>query len=278
MSKEDRYFQFPLWVLSYGKDVRERMDDLIGWCVMDAGRKARLSVDESVVQAKIASQSMPADFNEELEDHISVMLGLSMLNVSSGSVLNIIREWTKLEQHIRHFDSIYGTSPFVRIRSDLFWEGVNDARQPGCGFSWREFSVLCAVYSIVGDKPFMRVIHDRIVAASLGYKSVAVMKMEPRHRKDKAVPLTESQIKTTLTKLEADGWFIRLQTSPRKVFFSHRLSVDELQNAIFARETRRPARIITHRNAARELRQKIKAVRDGIVAGPSSNDNHAVTQ
>ena len=67
---------------------------------------------------------------------------------------------------------------------------VFDTRD-GRGITYREFAVLCAIYSAIGDKELAIVTRERGRYRALGYRTTAIMQAELPNRADKAQPLTE---------------------------------------------------------------------------------------
>ena len=55
--------------------------------------------------------------------------------------------YQQMEEYIFHFENRYGRDALVRIKADWAF-----AARDGRGLTYREFSVLCAIYSAIGDK------------------------------------------------------------------------------------------------------------------------------
>jgi len=264
MSRKDKFFQFPLSCLAYGNNVLERGNDLIGWCVVDAGLKGleRLEADgqDNMIDAIIDNCRLELDADNL--QHRALVIGLETLGVTARSVSVIIEQHERVSAFIQQMESLHGTSPFVRIKTGFVWQAVNKAREPSSnGMSWRELSVLCAVYAILGNKGYMRICRDRIIAASLGYKSAKVMCSHMPYRKDKAEPLTVNQLRATLDLLEAEGLFCRIHSSPRKTYFSNRMERDKLEEVVLKKETSRAIRLNQNRANDRKLQAKIRQMK-----------------
>lgn len=273
MSKIDKYFQFPLSCLAYAKTTERRIFDIIGWCVLDAGEKGleRLEAEgqEGMIEGILINSNIKMDCDNHM--HKAAAIGLSTLSVTAECAEDMVVQHKRTSCFIQDMENQFGPSPFVRIKTNFLWQAVQDVRTPGTGMSWRTFSVLCAVYAILGDKAYARICRDRIKAAALGYKSKDVMKNHIDIRQDKTKPLTDSQLKTTLTMLEADGFFCRVHPSPRKTFFSNRMTRKDLSKAVLVKETGRHVRIAQNRREDKILQadiRRLKGVRSSTMTAP----------
>ena len=255
---ESTYFQFPLYALAYGKEPRQRLGELISFCCVEVGYKesAGMTLAEKKMKADKLNHK-PGGFRQSNDAHLSLVIGMLKLNVGHGVAQTILEEHERLSGFIRSMNSRHGYSPYVRIRSDLFWE----ARKGD--MDYRRFSVLCAIYSVIGSKDYCRVTRGRIISGALGYKSAAMMTPEVlAQRIDDARPLTENQVRRTLDDLENSSLFFRVQVSKRKVIFSNRLSRKELKAKAFEAATKKAKKLATNRKEDRELMSAIKAVND----------------
>lgn len=255
---EHTYFQFPLCALAYGAEPKQRLDELISFCCVEVGYKesAGMTLAEKKTKADKLNHK-PGGFHQSNSAHLSLVIGMLKLNVGHGVAQTFLEEHERLRGFIRNMNSQHGYSPFVRIRSDLFWEARNGE------MDYRRFSVLCAVYSVIGSKDYCRVTRGRIIAGALGYKSAAMMTPEVlAQRTDGVRPLTENQVRRTLDDLENASLFVRIQVSKRKVVFSNRLSRKELKAGVFEAATQKATKLATNRKEDRELMTAIKAVND----------------
>jgi hypothetical protein len=189
-----------------------------------------------------------------------------VLNVGRGNCDEALQNHAAVSSHIAREASLHGASPYIRVRSDLMWDAIGGSR------SYRDFSVLCAVYAAIGAKAYpVRIIRPRIIAGALGYKAPALMTPGSlAERADNATPLTTDQLRYTLDRLEADGLFARVQASPRCTYFSHRMTRAELAGNVLTMKTRRAVRLRDNRAADRVLQEKI---RDAIKVGKTANQS-----
>jgi len=255
---EHTYFQFPLYALAYGKEPKQRLDELISFCCVEVGYKESAEMTLAVKKMKADKlTNKPSGFHQSNSAHLSLVIGMIKLKVGHGVAQTILEEHERLGGFIRNLNSQHGASPFVRIRNDLFWEACRGE------MDYRRFSVLCAIYSVIGSKDYCRVARGRIIAAALGYKSAAMMTPEVlAQRTDGAKPLTENQVRRTLDDLEYSSLFVRVQVSKRKVVFSNRLSRKELKAEVFEAANKKATKLATNRKEDRELMTAIKAVND----------------
>ncbi len=192
--------------------------------------------------------------------HRAIVVGKSTLGVTGGSVEDFLAGHKRIADFICSMEEKFGRFPSVRIRNDIFWDAVRDAREPGCGMSWRNFSALCAVYSILGDKSYMRICRDRIIAAALGCKSSKIMPRMMRHRQDRAKALTVKELRITLDKLEKEGFFCRAHPSRRRTYFSNQIPAEELGKLLFD-VLSKPDRLTQRRLNDQKLQADIRAVK-----------------
>src|SRR5262245_12003724 len=119
------------------------------------------------------------------------------------------------------------------MRADLIWNTKEGE------FSWRHFSVLAAIYSVIGDnvKPVL-INRNMIRCRALGYKTPGVMTTALSERTDGARPLTDPQIKYDLDRLQQWGYFARVNPAAhsRRAYFSHRLTQEKMIQAIAEKE------------------------------------------
>lgn len=255
---DKRYFQFPLCCLSFGGDYKTRLYHIMHYCIVSAGaqKRALMTREELTEYATDSDKSeWPSGMKTTVLQHLEILAGMKFLYVRNGSIENTQNKAAAIASHIRETTEKEGAHPLVRIRTDLFWDCINGS------LPYRDFSVLASVYAAIGSKTFpVRVTRDRIQAGALGYKTKASMTPEAlASRKDGASPLSENQIRYTLDHLEATTLFTRVQLSPRKVYFSNRMTADEMREQLVSWKTRSVVKLAKNRKADREMQQAIKA-------------------
>lgn len=234
------------------------MSAIIDYCVVEMGKNRGASMTTADMKAEVnawPAENHPAGARMTDRAHLALCIGMKTLNVAHGNLDAIALNSITLSRAIAAMAAIHGASPFVRVRSDLFWNAVK-GQMP-----YRNFSVLAAVYAVIGAQPWpVRITRDRINAAALGYKSQKLVTPELlAQRQDGAALLTTDQLRYTLDRLEGDALFIRVQLSPRRVYFSNRMTREAMTEALFKTATKRHTRLTANRAADRELQARIRA-------------------
>lgn len=269
MSTSNAYFQFPLCLLAYGPDVQTRLTAIVGYCAVTAGRQFTAKTERYQINAIVETfriEKRPRDFAEADDAHREILVGMHMLNVENGSIARMLEGHRLADAYRQQMEQDFGAFPTVRIRTTYLWEA-----RSGFGMSYREFSTLCAVYAVIGNKEEpVRICRDRIRAGALGYKSAKMLFSEKgdltefgacilSKRADGAKPLTTDQVRYTLRRLHDRGHFARVQANQREVFFSHRLSRKKMAEILFAWKTKQAFTRQLHRQQDLELQKRIRA-------------------
>jgi hypothetical protein len=252
MSKEDKYFTFPLSVLS-GLDRNPTPLDCL-----------ELASDCGAVNAGIGFLNLndPETFEEKLEqacDHYSLeepdsrswggheqhyVVGAKICGLQFAydyDTKNAAYRARRISDH-----NLFPTDkrPFIRMSSESLWAAIYQARydddptkeKPKHGLSWREFRVLAAILSW----PETREGFTSPSVQSIQFRSCGFVNSE-EFDKAKRIPdhlpkLSSKQITATLDTLEALNMFarFRLSTGGRggKMFYSFRHSREELAEAV----------------------------------------------
>ena len=271
----EKYFQFPLCALAYGEVERNRLDDIISYSFVDAGctMYEKLSTEIRIVKAVEfeMAKGTPPDFSKNKYDHVAAMLGASATNVCiGGRISHSLKRHKELNDFKWRFEQKHGRDVEARIATRLVFE-VRDKT----GMSYREFAILCAIYSCIGAKAYpVRITRDRVQCRMLGYKSPAIMHAELANRTDGATPLSLRQINYTLDALHERRFFARARANERQTFYSHRLTQEELEARLITGKSYSEAFHNQRRQHAVELIAKIKQSKAAIKANaPIKADN-----
>jgi hypothetical protein len=229
---QTRYFQFPLCALAFGQTETERLDTLISYSFAEAGFTMFARLNREIQKEKAESiksrADTPADYRSTDRQHVAVMIGSQEIGVRPGSVLSALNRWQQLRQFRGAVESAHGRDVEARIEKGLAFE-VRDRT----GMSYREFAVLCAVYSAIGAKAYpVRIVRETIRCRALGYKSTSMMVAEIGKRTDGSKPLSLHQINYTLDRLHERQFFARARANERQTFYSNRLQQDQLEKAL----------------------------------------------
>lgn len=95
----------------------------------------------------------------------------------------------------------------------------------------REFRVLAAIYSAVGDKAYCWVAESVIALRAAGCRTAAVMASLGRE----ASQLTRKQVRNVVSTLETKRFFARATVCNRQTYYSHRLTEEKLRAELVKR-------------------------------------------
>ncbi|HVY70251.1 MAG TPA: hypothetical protein VHH73_10010 [Verrucomicrobiae bacterium] len=262
------YFQFPLCVLAYGQTVDERLAALCDYAVVETGRTFwEKLAPEQMKELRLSAQDTHKKirgFTVNRTTDLQVLVGLRTLQVWITHLQSTLNRHAQLEAFIVEYQRKHGRDAHVRIRADLFWD-VKDKR----GLTEREFCVLCAIYSVIGDKKGpVRITQATIAYRALGYKSKAAMDAELLNRTDGAVLLTDWKLRATIEKLEARKLVCRVTYGRRQTYYSHRLTPGEMRNQIVAAKTGSADYTWGQRRLDDLMTDEIRKMRKGKLARP----------
>jgi hypothetical protein len=254
----EKYFQFPMCVLAYGADFQARLNHIIGFCCVNVGKIIGGSLSSELRLCKAEEVSQMGDdvieYNEENKFHIAALLGAAQINVKIKCINAIENDFKSIFRHKSKFEECHGRDVEVRVAAHIMWDIINKS-----GISYREFSVLCAIYSCIGNKKTpVRITREHIQCRQLGYKSIAIMKKELPMRTDGAKPLTLRQINYTVDKLHERGFFSRARPNARQTYYSNKITKEDMKRYLINKKTY-SARFHQHRRESdRFLMQCIK--------------------
>ena len=154
-------------------------------------------------------------------------IGVILYDIAAG-----IKRYEAMCLHIGDFISRHGSDALVRIKKGWLFD-TRDNR----GLRYREFAVLCGLYSAIGDKKLAQVTRQRIRHCALGYRTAAIMQPELPKREDEAQPLTERQLRDTISRLHRNKFFARCTVARRITYYSIRLDNEALRKKVLERRT-----------------------------------------
>jgi hypothetical protein len=257
--KEDRYYQFPISALSYGMQHDSRWEHVLFFACLHYGRKAIQKTPDFILcpdvrdykrRYKIPSQP------HETPDQTAIMFGMTRfaLNVPSKEPQHFVDLASQVEKHCAAHPY-----PMVRIRADFWWKTFEN-NKGGTPISFREFCVLCAVYALVGDKPYIKASLDRIRRLAAGIPDRAAFEHALKHAEESShsLILSTRKARTTLDNLELTRFFAKFTYNRGECFFSHRLDRAELAAAVAKRKLSKKEAIAVHRELDRAASIEIK--------------------
>jgi hypothetical protein len=228
MSKDDKYFQFPLAALAINGPWRHVSEGIISYCIYDAF----LAEEEGD--------------NAVRRDAATSKLGVTVGNWDASEERHCsITEFLSRVPYTGNGDAV------VRIaKGQLF-----DTRD-GNGLDEREFKTLCAVYSAIGAKEMRRITIDEIQRRAAGCVSKALFESW-KHR---GTVYTTKQLRSTLDELHLRGCFARATYARRLTYFSIRKPAADLRTAIIEKHTKRAGKLNAEHAADAAMTSKVTAL------------------
>jgi hypothetical protein len=191
--------------------------------------------------------------------HQQTVAGAQQLRIIIGNVGGIVASHERLAHFLGEFERKHGPDAQVRLATDLVFEA-----RDGKGISYWELAVLAAVYSKIGAaKGPVRITREEIWRRALGFKSKGVFSVEMRRRK---ACITSRQARSTIERLHDRGFFARLTYARRQTYYSHRLTPDQLADAIVTMKLRRQRARQARMGANDALTKRVQAERHGLAA------------
>jgi hypothetical protein len=221
-----KFFTFPVPILAMALPEKDILQHIIAHGVERAGSGGEAG---SITKGRIAQELSEriTGFNRRDERHDRIVRGAIICCVSLGNIGSTISRANVAARFVAEQEAKHGASPLVFISTELLWSCHNEDFP-----SYRDFTTLCAINSVIGFKKSPVLIRRQmIIARQLGYKSPAVMAAEIGNRRDRQ-PLTTKQLRDVLDRLETEDVISRYQASPRNVYFSTTLKYDELKSAV----------------------------------------------
>ena len=189
------YFQFPLCLLAFRSNYKDRLQHIVSYCLCEQAQRINR-----------AYTSPPG--GTALEE------AAKFLHVCVSSPDATIDRWKAATRFIRQWQGRYGRDASVRIATALLWEAHNNT-----GLTYREFSILCAINSVIGNKRFAprRITEPSIRVRAAGFKSWKVANRElARDELRKAELLTAHQVRYTLESLHQRKLFARARVARKR--------------------------------------------------------------
>lgn len=262
MAASDPYFQFPLCLLALGYEWSDLLNRIITFGLMHVGRSAikqdgeskwRADPEEMVEMAE-DELSVPLDYDHEKEDHRAVVVGCHVCDVVTSYAEANIEQASVTQLRVQKWDQRFGRGPTVRIRSRSLFR-IRDKKS----MSEREFRVLCAVYSKIGNaRGPVRMKLDEVRIRASGFKS-------QKNYEEAGQPvelLTSKRIRKTLDDLWVLGFFSRFSTG-NATYYQHRArcSNEELAVGITEKRLFRQNRLDEQRVLERAMHDRVKRTR-----------------
>jgi hypothetical protein len=265
---DKRYFHFPLCLLSFGRDINERLSGIIWLACVEMGIKQwrEFSPKERLARHSVhpLPQSCTCRIDLRKEAELQVVAGCEFLNLVCRDVKHVLAGYACVTRFIRDFERRHGTDARVRIRKDWVFE-VRDNK----GMSYPELAVLAAIYSKIGaSKRPVLITRDEIWKRAHGFKSDRVFRAEMNDRRPF---LTPRQVRSIIERLHDRKFFARATYARRQTYYSHRLGSTALAEHVFTAKTQRYHAQQERRRADAALTKRIQQERRKL-AGPTASD------
>jgi hypothetical protein len=215
------YFQFPLCLLAFGSDYMDRLKHIVSYCLCEHAE--RLNRNLSGASADTPSPTALCE-------------AATFLHVNVASHDATVERWKLASWFIEGWEERFGKDASVRIATSLLWEAHNNT-----GLTYREFSILCAINSVIGDRSTpIRITERTIRIRAAGYKSLIVVRRElDRDKSRVAQLLTTHQVRYTLERLHQRRLFARARVRAKTVKYMVGVTDDELRKLLLQTETHR---------------------------------------
>lgn len=233
---QEPYFQFPLCALAFGRTTGERLNMIIEYAVVEAGLKLYQKLPYEQQRGFLAGLTInrrnPGGINPNDPIQCGALYGAHAMGVTYP---NYNRDWQRhrgLSDYIAAYERKHGKDARVRVKKAWLFN-TRDHH----GLAYREFIVLCAIYSAIGDKKFTGVTREVIRRRALGYRTAVIMQAELPRRADTAQPLTERQLRDTIARLHRNKFFARCTYARRVTYYSIRLDDTALRSSVIDKHT-----------------------------------------
>jgi hypothetical protein len=234
------YFHFPLCLLAFRKDDSDRLQHIVSYCVCEHAQRLTRT-----------SANVPWD--------TALYAAAKFLNVNIGSGEVTTNRWKAATRFVRQWQNRYGRDASVRIATALLWEAHDNT-----GLTYREFSILCAVNSVIGKRRSAprRITEPSIRVRAAGFKSWKVATRElARDKSGTARLLTQHQVRYTLENLHQRKLFARARVGAKTVKYMVGVSDDVLRASLVHSETYRPRFKAERARKDRELMAVIRSTK-----------------
>jgi len=217
---DNRFFYFPLCLLTMSKDKEEILNNIISYCIIEKALRYKYDVldisefgfDEDTIKDEVYDY----DLDEPL--HNKILKADDFFSIKLGGITRNIKNHDKVRKYINNCRFRNGKDSYAAIGKEL----VFDCRDKG--FSFEHFKILCAINSIIGKKKkFVRITYERIKYAMHGYRSKLVYENENPLTK----LLSDKQLKNRIEFLNSKKFFSKFTYARRQIYYSTRINSDE---------------------------------------------------
>jgi len=191
-----------------------------------------------------------------------LQLAADRLDISLKSEERTRRRFQEMQRHLDK-QPVNAARCTVRISRDLCFE-VRD----GKGMRERDFRILCAMRSVIGQKRFCRISREWLRIRSIGH-----LRMEDLSPTEGACLPTIGEVRTSLRRLQ--GFYASVRPNPWQTYYSTAgMTPTQLADAVFALKTKALRTAADRRLVDEDLQRRIKAARETTkIKGPAPMKN-----
>src|SRR5262249_17846340 len=248
------YFHFPLCLLSFEREIWERLNGIIALTCVEMGAREWRKFNAAQRDFRRSCQPPPnlckCKIDGTKHEELLVVAGCESLKTICMNVKSILASYAAVTRFIKDFERRHGTDARVRIRQDWLFE-VRDNK----GMSYAELAILAAIYSKIGaSKRPVLITRDEIWKRAHGFKSDRVFQAEMNGRPPF---LTPRQVRSIIERLHDRRFFARTTYGRRQTYYSHRLTSTALADHVFTAKIQRSLTQQARRRADAPLTQRI---------------------
>ena len=237
----EKYIQAPLCLLAYPGSLY----DIINGMLYIGIHRTRLflSKNPEYHYELPDNEHLPKDHDNTNREHQLLCTAAWMSGLILSSMEGSEKEIREYQEFIDDFEVKFGNDALVRHKKAL----CIDVRDRGA-LNPREFAILSAIYSCLGQNDYRRITSDEIQCRATGCRSKEIFDIFKNHPE----PYSMKQVRNTVEDLFLEGFFGRYTYQRRYTYYSHKLSEDELREKIFEKRTNRMRKkiFIQAKNAA----------------------------
>jgi len=262
--KTDQYYQFPISALSFGMNHDHRWLHVLQFAYLHYGREAVKKTLPAVVESEVKaflSKTRGVTHDPRIHDQTAILFAMARHEVPLTGNYSA-QDFFDLAEPVAEHCAAY-PYPTVRIRKDLWWKTFTPEKYE-TPLSFREFSVLCAVYALIGDKAYVKasVGYIRRVAAGLPNRTAFIeAELDPDPNPNVTI-LSTRQVRTTLDSLEVNRFFAKFTYNRGECFYTHHMNRSQLSGLIEKRKLRKKQTVAAYRSldvvTSQEIKQQVR--------------------
>ena len=237
----EKYIQAPLCLLAYPGSLY----DIINGMLYIGIHRTRLFLSKNPEHHYELPDNMnlPEDFDNNNREHQLLCTAAWMSGLILHTIVNDEKRIRKYQEFIDDFESEFVSDALVRHKKAL----CIDVRDRGA-LNPREFAILSAIYSCLGQNDYRRITSDEIQRRATGCRSKEIFDTF----EERPEPYSMKQVRKTVEDLFLKDFFGRFTYRNRETYYSHKLSEDELREKVFEMKTKlmRKKRSIKAKDAA----------------------------